>query len=233
MPGQTVSEKEQELRRKADRYMPGGSPGNEYKDVVIREGRGGRVWDVSGNEYVDYLLGSGPMLLGPRPSRGGGRGPRPDRSRHDFPGQERGHHLACRGDREGHRLCGRGQVQQHRDRGHSLRHASRPGLPRAQQDPEVRGRLPRDERLCADELRAQRAPGVPPGGARFGGNSAIYSGGSAHSALQRHRNHLRHHRAAPRRASGGDRGTHPTADSSRVGVPRGTPRDNGTLWNNR
>ncbi len=64
MPGQTVSEKEQELRRKADRYMPGGSPGNEYKDVVIREGRGGRVWDVSGNEYVDYLLGSGPMLLG-------------------------------------------------------------------------------------------------------------------------------------------------------------------------
>mgnify|MGYP002027787419 CR=1 FL=1 len=25
---------------------------------------GGRVWDVSGNEYVDYLLGSGPMIVG-------------------------------------------------------------------------------------------------------------------------------------------------------------------------
>jgi glutamate-1-semialdehyde 2,1-aminomutase len=25
---------------------------------------GSRVWDVSGNEYVDYMLGSGPMLIG-------------------------------------------------------------------------------------------------------------------------------------------------------------------------
>jgi glutamate-1-semialdehyde 2,1-aminomutase len=32
--------------------------------VVIREGRGGRVWDESGKEYVDFLLGSGPMLVG-------------------------------------------------------------------------------------------------------------------------------------------------------------------------
>ena len=33
-------------------------------DIVIREGRGGRVWDENGNEYVDFLLGSGPMLVG-------------------------------------------------------------------------------------------------------------------------------------------------------------------------
>src|SRR5271169_7222064 len=33
-------------------------------DMVIREGKGGRVWDESGNEYVDFLLGSGPMLVG-------------------------------------------------------------------------------------------------------------------------------------------------------------------------
>jgi glutamate-1-semialdehyde 2,1-aminomutase len=31
---------------------------------VIREGRGGRVWDENGKEYVDFLLGSGPMLVG-------------------------------------------------------------------------------------------------------------------------------------------------------------------------
>jgi glutamate-1-semialdehyde 2,1-aminomutase len=31
---------------------------------VIREGHGGRVWDESGREYVDFLLGSGPMLVG-------------------------------------------------------------------------------------------------------------------------------------------------------------------------
>jgi glutamate-1-semialdehyde 2,1-aminomutase len=32
--------------------------------MVVASGRGARIVDVSGNEYVDYLLGSGPMLLG-------------------------------------------------------------------------------------------------------------------------------------------------------------------------
>ena len=49
---------------KANRVLPAGSFGNVPNDIVIREGRGGRVWDESGNEYVDYLLGSGPMLVG-------------------------------------------------------------------------------------------------------------------------------------------------------------------------
>jgi glutamate-1-semialdehyde 2,1-aminomutase len=48
----------------AKRVLPAGGFGNIATDIVIREGRGGRVWDVSGNEYVDYLLGSGPMLVG-------------------------------------------------------------------------------------------------------------------------------------------------------------------------
>jgi glutamate-1-semialdehyde 2,1-aminomutase len=48
----------------AKRVLPGGSFGNFTADVVIREGRGGRVRDESGNEYVDFLLGSGPMLVG-------------------------------------------------------------------------------------------------------------------------------------------------------------------------
>ena len=48
----------------ARRVLPGGNFGNLAVDIVIREGRGGRVWDVSGNEYVDFLLGSGPMFIG-------------------------------------------------------------------------------------------------------------------------------------------------------------------------
>ena len=48
----------------AQRVLPGGGFGNMACDIVIREGRGGRVWDMSGNEYVDFLLGSGPMLVG-------------------------------------------------------------------------------------------------------------------------------------------------------------------------
>ena len=48
----------------AKRVLPGGTFGNFSNDVVIREGRGGRVWDENGKEYIDYLLGSGPMLVG-------------------------------------------------------------------------------------------------------------------------------------------------------------------------
>ena len=64
MSERIVTDEERALRDKANRYLPGGSIGNMSNGVVLREGRGGRVWDVSGNEYVDFLLGSGPMLLG-------------------------------------------------------------------------------------------------------------------------------------------------------------------------
>jgi glutamate-1-semialdehyde 2,1-aminomutase len=53
-----------ELVAKAGRYLAGGTLGNLVEDVVLARGRGSRVWDVSGHEYVDYLLGSGPMLVG-------------------------------------------------------------------------------------------------------------------------------------------------------------------------
>jgi glutamate-1-semialdehyde 2,1-aminomutase len=55
---------ERKLVEKARQVLPGGSFGNFPGDIVIREGRGGRVWDESGKEYVDFLLGSGPMLVG-------------------------------------------------------------------------------------------------------------------------------------------------------------------------
>jgi glutamate-1-semialdehyde 2,1-aminomutase len=48
----------------ARRVLPGGSFGNFSAEPVIREGRGGRVWDETGREYVDFLIGSGPMLVG-------------------------------------------------------------------------------------------------------------------------------------------------------------------------
>ena len=54
------------LRDKARAFLPGGSFGNTGADLVIVEGTGGRVRDAAGNEYVDFLLGSGPMLIGHR-----------------------------------------------------------------------------------------------------------------------------------------------------------------------
>ncbi len=52
------------LLEKAHRVLPGGTFGNTPADVIIVEGKGSRVWDDDGNEYIDYLIGSGPMIVG-------------------------------------------------------------------------------------------------------------------------------------------------------------------------
>lgn len=49
---------------RARAVLPAGGFGNFDPSIVIREGKGARVWDEDGNEYVDYLIGSGPMVLG-------------------------------------------------------------------------------------------------------------------------------------------------------------------------
>ena len=49
---------------RARAVLPGGGFGNFDPSIFIRDGRGARVWDADGNEFIDYLIGSGPMLLG-------------------------------------------------------------------------------------------------------------------------------------------------------------------------
>ena len=63
MTARTRSAHELELVAKAGRYLAGGTLGNLVEDVILARA-GSRVWDVSGHEYIDYLLGSGPMLVG-------------------------------------------------------------------------------------------------------------------------------------------------------------------------
>ncbi len=59
---------EEALLEKAVRLLPGGVLGGYSvpRDLsfVVREARGPRLVDVSGREYIDYLLGSGPLVLG-------------------------------------------------------------------------------------------------------------------------------------------------------------------------
>ena len=55
---------ENSLLERARQVLPGGTFGNVPAEIIIREGRGSRVWDENGNEYVDFLLGSGPMIVG-------------------------------------------------------------------------------------------------------------------------------------------------------------------------
>ncbi|WP_371225984.1 aspartate aminotransferase family protein [Roseovarius sp. 2305UL8-3] len=49
---------------RAKSVLPAGGFGNYDPSVVIRKGQGSRVWDENGKEYIDYLIGSGPMLVG-------------------------------------------------------------------------------------------------------------------------------------------------------------------------
>ncbi len=56
------------LLEKAARYLPGGTLGTyRFADelaFVVKRAQGSKLYDASGREYVDYLLGSGPMILG-------------------------------------------------------------------------------------------------------------------------------------------------------------------------
>ena len=59
---------QQELLATSRELFPGGSSGlwslpDEYQ-VVITHGRGGHVWDMTGREYIDCILGSGPVVIG-------------------------------------------------------------------------------------------------------------------------------------------------------------------------
>ena len=61
------SAREAELLDKVARYLPGGvrtSTMSPTHAMVVASACGARLRDCSGNEYIDYLLGSGPMLLG-------------------------------------------------------------------------------------------------------------------------------------------------------------------------
>jgi glutamate-1-semialdehyde 2,1-aminomutase len=64
-------ERSQELFQEAQRYLPGGvdSPVRAFKAVggtppFIERGSGSRIYDVDGNEYIDYVCSWGPLILG-------------------------------------------------------------------------------------------------------------------------------------------------------------------------
>ena len=69
----------QELFKEALTLVPGGVLGarkpadfieGEYP-IFVESGRGGRIVDVDGNEYIDFLCGYGPDYFG-LPGRGSG-----------------------------------------------------------------------------------------------------------------------------------------------------------------
>ncbi len=64
-------QKSKRLFSEAKKYLPGGvnSPVRAFKSVsgepiFIAKAQGSKLWDVDGNEYIDYVLSWGPMILG-------------------------------------------------------------------------------------------------------------------------------------------------------------------------
>jgi len=67
--------KSQSMYEEAKKYMPGGvnSPVRAFRAVggqplFIQKGSGARIWDVDGNEFIDYVCSWGPLILGHAPS---------------------------------------------------------------------------------------------------------------------------------------------------------------------
>ena len=64
-------ERSRQLYQEAQRYLPGGvdSPVRAFKAVggtppFIVNGKGSRIYDEDGNEYIDYVCSWGPLILG-------------------------------------------------------------------------------------------------------------------------------------------------------------------------
>ena len=67
-PAPLARQRQTELYRRALRTMPGGTDSNfriwDADTVYIDRGKGARIWDLDGNEFIDLRMGCGPAILG-------------------------------------------------------------------------------------------------------------------------------------------------------------------------
>ena len=71
MPPVRRSERDRNLRERAQRVIPGGMYGHQSVSWLpdefpqfFQRAKGARLWDIDGREYIDYLCGYGPNLFG-------------------------------------------------------------------------------------------------------------------------------------------------------------------------
>ncbi len=61
-------ERQLALYQRASKTLPGGANSNfrawGEETIYVDRGKGGRVWDIDGNEFVDLRMGYGPVILG-------------------------------------------------------------------------------------------------------------------------------------------------------------------------
>ena len=66
--------KSEQIYKEATKYIPGGvnSPVRAFKSVglspiFVDHAHGSKIYDVDGNEYIDYICSWGPLMLGHSP----------------------------------------------------------------------------------------------------------------------------------------------------------------------
>ena len=74
VPGSRSQARSHEILAQTRELIPGGvnSPVRAFRGVggepfIVARGAGSRIWDVDGNEYLDYVLSWGPLILGHAP----------------------------------------------------------------------------------------------------------------------------------------------------------------------
>ena len=68
VPHRDLSKSNAQFRKAVKRLPLGVSSTFRYwgddRTIYVHHGKGGRTWDIDGNNYVDYRLGYGPAILG-------------------------------------------------------------------------------------------------------------------------------------------------------------------------
>ena len=157
-------DRQHQLYQRALKHMPGGANSNfrawGEDTIYVDRGKGGLVWDMDGNEFVDLRMGYGPVILGHGDPRVDDYVNERMRQGVSFSltseDEIRAVELICE-------LTGWVDMARHDrlgDRGHDARDACRAGLHRPREDREVRGPVPRRPRLRAHQRRARRHVGT-------------------------------------------------------------------------
>ena len=122
------------------------APGAAYPQFM-RGGRGARVWDVDGNEYVDLMCSYGPVVLGHRhPAVEAAAAVQAEQGDcQNGPGPVMVDLAELMVATVAPRRLGHLRQERHRRHHHVLHH--RPGADREEQDPGGHGRLPRRRAL--------------------------------------------------------------------------------------
>ena len=152
---------------------------------LIREGQGSRVWDEDGKEYVDYLIGSGPMLLGHGHPEVSEAVAEQIAQGHDLFRQQQRRGRAGGGNLPRGPVCRAGAFSVLGWRGGHVCDTAGARVHRARQDRQVRRRLPRHVGRGADEPGPGAAAGLSAGAARQRRHSRGGTRADADRAVQR------------------------------------------------